>query len=101
MPQIYNILNGHAMSFINNASGINTSVSAGKGTTPDSHGLVRFNPFTTAPVECPQGDSKAQCTALNANWQLAAQFGQPTSGSATQPSFQIPRQYLITFGARF
>jgi len=101
MPQIYNILNGHAISFINNSSGINTSVSAGKGTTPDSHGLVRFNPFTTAPVECPQGDSAAQCKALGANWQLAAQFGQPTSGSATQPSFQIPRQYLITFGARF
>src|ERR1035441_5644712 len=49
---------------------------------------------------CPQGDTSSQCSALGANWQLASQFGQPTSGSSTQPSFQIPRQYLITFGAR-
>ena len=100
-PQIYNLLNGHAISFVNNTTGINTSVNVGRGSTPNAAGLVRFNPFTTAPIECPQGDSAAQCTALEANWQLSSQFGQPISGSSTQPSFQIPRQYLITFGARF
>src|SRR5271169_813431 len=100
-PQIFNLLNGHAITLVNNTTGINTSVNVGRGSTPNAAGLVRFNPFTTAPIECPQGDSKAQCTALNANWQLSSQFGQPTSGSSAFPSFQNPRQYLITFGARF
>ena len=100
-PQIYNLLNGHAVTFSNNAAAINTSVLVGRTLTPNSSGLVRFNPFTTAPVECPQGDSKAQCTAMGANWQLSSLFGQPVTGSSATPSFQIPRQYLITFGARF
>jgi outer membrane receptor protein involved in Fe transport len=100
-PQVFNLFNNHAVTFINNTAALNTSVSAGTGLTPNSRGLVRFNPFTTTPIECPQGDSPAQCTALNANWQKSASFGEPVSGSSTAPSFQIPRQYLITFGARF
>jgi hypothetical protein len=38
---------------------------------------------------------------MNANWQKNLQFGEPTSGSSLAPSFQIPRSYLVTFGARF
>jgi hypothetical protein len=100
-PQVYNLFNNHAVTFSNNPTALNTSVSTGTTLTPNSHGLVRFNPFTTTPIECPQGDSKAQCAALGANYQLSSTFGQPVTGSSAAPSFQIPRQWLITFGARF
>jgi hypothetical protein len=100
-PQIFNLFNNQAVTFINNANGINTAVSTGTGLTPNARGLVRFNPFTTTPIECPQGDTPGQCAALNANWQKSSQFGAPVSGSSATPSFQIPRQWLITFGARF
>jgi outer membrane receptor for ferrienterochelin and colicin len=100
-PQVINVLNGHAVTFINNPTGINTSVSIGRGATPDARGLVRFNPFNTAPIECPAGSTKAQCVALGANWEKSTSFGEPTSGSSTAPSFQVPRTYLVTFGARF
>ena len=100
-PQVWNLLNAQTVSTVNNPAAINTSVLAGLGTTPDSRGLVRFNPFTTAPIECPQADTAAQCAAMGANWKKGPSFGQPVSGSSTQPSFQIPRQWLLTFGARF
>jgi hypothetical protein len=100
-PQVYNLLNAQTVTLINNTAGINTSVFAGAGTTPDSRGLVRFNPFTTTPIECPQADTASQCSALHANYKLGPSFGHPVSGSSTAPSFQIPRQWLITFGARF
>jgi outer membrane receptor protein involved in Fe transport len=100
-PQVFNVFNAQGVTFINNPTGINTAVYAGTGTSPDSRGLVRFNPFTKTPVECPQSNTAAQCTAMGANWKLGPQFGQPVSGSSTQPSFQIPRSYLVTFGARF
>jgi hypothetical protein len=100
-PQVLNLFNGHGTTFVNNPTALNTSVYVGRGTAPDSRGLVRFNPFTTTPIGCPQADTPAQCAAMGANWQLDPLFGQPTSGSSTQPSFQIPRQWLVTFGARF
>jgi outer membrane receptor protein involved in Fe transport len=100
-PQVYNLLNAQTVTLINNTSAINTSVLTGTGATPNANGLVGFNPFTTAPIECPQADTAGQCSAMGANWKKSAQFGKPVSGSSTQPSFQIPRQYLITFGARF
>jgi outer membrane receptor for ferrienterochelin and colicin len=100
-PQLINVFNGQGISLVNNTTGINTSVTVGRTTTPNSAGLVRFNPFTTAPIECPQGSTKAQCTALGANWEKSTTFGQPTSGSSAAPSFQVPRTWLVTFGARF
>jgi hypothetical protein len=100
-PQVYNLLNAQTVTLINNTAGINTSVYTGVGTTPDSRGLVRFNPFTTTPIQCPQADTASQCSAMGANYKLNASFGHPVSGSSTAPSFQIPRQWLITFGARF
>ena len=36
MPQVFNVFNGHAITFVNNATGINTSVTTGKTTTPNS-----------------------------------------------------------------
>ena len=90
MPQIFNVFNGQGVTFINNSTAINTSVFTGTGLNPNSHGLVRFNPFTTTPIECPQGAPASQCAAMGANWQPSPQFGQPVSGSSAQPSFQIP-----------
>jgi len=101
MPQIFNVFNNQGVTFINNTSAVSTSVFTGTGTTPNSRGLVRFNPFTTTPIECPQGAPASQCASMNANWQKNPQFGEATSGSSLAPSFQIPRSYLVTFGARF
>ena len=101
MPQIFNLLNNQGVTFVNNATAINTSVFTGTGTTPNSRGLVRFDPFTTTPIECPQGAPATQCASMNANWQKNPSFGAPTNGSSTQPSFQIPRSWLLTFGVRF
>ncbi|HSP13626.1 MAG TPA: carboxypeptidase regulatory-like domain-containing protein [Thermoanaerobaculia bacterium] len=66
-------------------------------------GLSAFNPFTQAPVECPQGSTAAQCTAMGANWMKGPNFGKPLSDTtfATQGSYQLPRTYLFSFGARF
>lgn len=96
-PQVLNVFNGQGVTLINNTTGISTSIFTGHGTAPDSRGLVRFNPFTTAPVECPAGSTAAQCIALGANWEKSTSFGQPTAST----SFQIPRTWLITLGARF
>jgi hypothetical protein len=60
-------------------------------------GLIAFNPFTDTPVECPQGNTAAQCTALKANWQKGSAFGTPTSVN----SYQTARTYAFTLGARF
>jgi outer membrane receptor for ferrienterochelin and colicin len=100
-PQIINVLNGHGTTFVNNPTALNTSVTVGRSATANAAGLVRFNPFTTAPIECPQGDSPSQCKALGANWQKSATFGDPTTGASSQPSFQAPRTWLVTLGARF
>ena len=56
-----------------------------------------FNPFTTTPVECPQGDKAADCTAMGANWQKGANFGKPTSPAA----YQTPRTFSLSVGVRF
>ena len=70
---------------------------------------VAFNPFTTTPVECPQGQTAAQCTAMGANYQLGANFGKartPTTSAganllAPNGDYQLPRTYLFSVGARF
>ena len=59
--------------------------------------LLAFNPFTDTPIECPQGNTPAQCTALKANWQKGPDFGKPTSAN----SYQAARTYAVSFGARF
>ncbi|HEX8172536.1 MAG TPA: TonB-dependent receptor [Thermoanaerobaculia bacterium] len=60
-------------------------------------GLVAFNPYTDTPVECPQGNTPAQCTALGANFQLSPTFGQAISKDA----YQTPRTYRFAIGLRF
>jgi outer membrane receptor protein involved in Fe transport len=91
-PQILNLFNN---------SGIiapNTSVSVGTGASASaSTGLVRFNPFTGTPIECPQGSSADTCKALGANWRKGVNFGKATSAA----SYQRPRVWTVSVGARF
>jgi hypothetical protein len=67
-------------------------------------GLLPFNPFTQSPIQCPTGNTAAQCTALGANYQLSTGFGvaggTPTTFSQAG-SYQLPRTYLYAIGARF
>ncbi|HVT43595.1 MAG TPA: TonB-dependent receptor [Thermoanaerobaculia bacterium] len=60
-------------------------------------GLVAFNPFTTTPIECPQGAAAAQCTAMGAHWQKGTSFG----GATDVNSYQLPRTYNFSAGIRF
>lgn len=56
-----------------------------------------FNPFTTAPKECPQGTAAATCKAGGYNWQKGPNFGKPV-GTA---DYQQPTTYTVSFGVRF
>lgn len=60
-------------------------------------GLKAFNPFTETPIECPQGQTAAQCTALGAHWQLGPNFGKAINKDA----YQSPRTYRFAVGFRF
>jgi len=89
-----NVFNQKAV--VNGDTTVFTAANAGKG-------LRAFNPFTDTPVECPQGNTAAQCTALGANWQRGPNFGKPLTATtfSSQGSFTLPRTYLVSFGARF
>jgi outer membrane receptor protein involved in Fe transport len=100
-PQVINLFNGQGTTFANNATAINTSVFVGRSATANAQGLVRFDPFTATPIECPQGATAATCRSLGANWQKNTAFGKPTTGASASPSFQAPRTWLITMGVRF
>jgi len=92
IPQMQNVFNSDAVVTPN------TAVNVGTGSSPSATtGLVRFNPFTTAPVECAQGSTAAACSAAGANWQKGASFGKPTAAT----SYQAPRRYYIGMGVRF
>lgn len=90
-PQVWNLFNAQGV------VAVNTAVSTGQGTTPNSLGLVRFNPFTDTPIECPQTGTAADCRALGANYKKGVNFGKPTATN----SYQIPRQFYVTMGIRF
>lgn len=74
-------------------------------------GLLRFNPFANdVPIECPQLNTAAQCTAMGAHFKKDPRFGQPTGatvpvlgvdGIAFGGSFQTPRTYRGSVGVRF
>ena len=87
---------------------IPSNLAAGVGTTVYTsrnagHGLTPFNPFTTTPIQCPTGDTAAQCTALGANYQVSPTFGQPLTPTtaSTQGAYQLPRTITISLGVRF
>jgi hypothetical protein len=91
-PKIVNVFNEKAWDPTNSQliATVYTSRTSGKG-------LSNFNPFTTKPVECPQGNTAAECTAMGANWQLAPTFGKP--GSYLE--YQTPRTFTLSVGVRF
>jgi hypothetical protein len=98
-PRMTNVFNEHGAINVNQT--VYTSGNSGKG-------LVAFNAFTTAPIECPQGNTAAQCTAMGANWQKGPNFGK--AQNATTPAgypftvngdYQMPRTFLLSVGARF
>jgi hypothetical protein len=60
-------------------------------------GLLPFNPFTTDPIECPQGNTAAQCTAMGAHFQRGPNFGKPNS----EGDYQTPRTFRFSVGVRF
>jgi hypothetical protein len=84
-PQIYNLFNSQHV------------VAPNSSVTSTSTSLAKFNPFTTAPIECPQGQTGAQCKAMGANWQKGANFGKPTSAGG----YQTPRYFQVSAGVRF
>ena len=92
IPQVQNLFNADAVTTPNTAVNVGTGATASATT-----GLIRFNPFTTAPVECAQGATPAACKAAGANWQKGSNFGKPTAAS----NYQIPRRFYIGMGVRF
>jgi hypothetical protein len=97
-PRVTNVFNRHGVINVNKT--VYTAANPGRGLSP-------FNPFTTQPIECPQGAPASQCQALGANWQLGSNFGKPlaaTTGS-TYPypngDYQMPRTFVISAGVRF
>jgi hypothetical protein len=93
-PRVTNVFNRHGVVNVNTT--VYTAANPG-------HGLSPFNPFTTKPVECPQGDGVSQCQAMGANWQLGPNFGQPQTATTatTAGDFQAPRTFVISAGVRF
>jgi hypothetical protein len=67
-------------------------------TNSDVDYLLAFNPFTmTNPIECPQGETAANCEAMGAHWQKGVNFGKPTS----EGDFQQARTFRFSVGLRF
>jgi len=66
-------------------------------TAATSTALLPFDPAKQTPIECPRGAAASVCTAMGANYQLAANFGQPLNDLA----YQRPRTFRISLGARF
>ncbi|HQT93434.1 MAG TPA: TonB-dependent receptor [Thermoanaerobaculaceae bacterium] len=88
IPAVTNVFNEHGV------TSPNTTV---YDYTNFSSRLASFNPFTTKPVECPQGATTATCKGLGANWQKGPNFGKPTSPAA----YQTPRTISLSVGVRF
>ena len=59
--------------------------------------LAAFNPFTTKPIECPQGAAAATCQEMGANFQRGPNFGKPNS----EGDYQTPRTFRVSVGFRF
>jgi Outer membrane receptor for ferrienterochelin and colicins len=66
-------------------------------TAATSATFLPFDPARQTPVQCPTGASAALCTAMGANYQLAATFGQPLNNLA----YQTPRTVRVSLGFRF
>jgi hypothetical protein len=87
------LLNAFNNSAIFDPQRLGTTVS----TAATSTALLPFDPARQTPLECPRGTAAAACTAMGANYQLAANFGQPLNNLA----YQTPRTMRLSFGIRF
>lgn len=56
-----------------------------------------LNPFTQAPIECPQGASGDTCAQMGAHWQKGPNFGEPVADT----DYQAPRTFTFSVGVRF
>ncbi|MFA6954999.1 MAG: TonB-dependent receptor [Thermoanaerobaculia bacterium] len=77
-----------------------TAVSTTVNSSGTSANFKPFDPFTTPVdqlIECPQGTSGANCFKMGAHWQKGSAFGTPTNAA----SYQLPRSYRFSVGARF
>jgi hypothetical protein len=88
---VFNLFNEQALE---NPGGIDTVVR----TPTTDRNLVTFNPFTTTPIECPQGvpTSSTQCRGI-ANYQVSPRFGEARGTFA----YQRPRTYTLSVALRF
>ncbi|MCU0291072.1 MAG: TonB-dependent receptor [Thermoanaerobaculaceae bacterium] len=86
-PEVTNLFNEQGV------VAVNTTVK----TRYNGSSWLLFNPFTTAPKECPQSYTSAECKAGGFNWQKGPDFGKPTGTT----SYQTPRTYTVSFGVRF
>jgi hypothetical protein len=66
-------------------------------TAATSTTFLPFDPAHATPVECPRGAPAATCIAMGANYQLAANFGEPLNDLA----YQRPRTVRLSLGLRF
>ncbi len=85
-PQVLNVTNNKGVLAVDTT--VRTAVSPGAGNT-----FLDFNPFTTTPVQRPNGDT----TVKTANWDYGPNFGKPRNNL----DYQQPRTFLVTVGARF
>jgi hypothetical protein len=89
---------GDLLNSFNNASIFDpTKLSTTVTTAATSATFLPFDPAKTTPVQCPTGASAATCTAMGANYQLAANFGTPLNNLA----YQTPRTVQLSLGVRF
>jgi hypothetical protein len=82
-----------------NRSGVADPLRVGTtvSTAATSSTFATFNPFTQTPIQCPTGAPASQCQTMGANYQLATNFGQPSSELA----YQTPRTVRLSLGVRF
>jgi hypothetical protein len=59
--------------------------------------LAPFNPFTTSPIECPQGAAESQCESMGAHFQKGPNFGKANS----EGDYQQSRTFRFSVGLRF
>jgi outer membrane receptor protein involved in Fe transport len=85
-PQVLNAFNAQGVIAVDTT--VQTAVTPGTGNT-----FQNFNPFTTTPVQRPFQNK----TVTTANWDFGPNFGKPRSVN----DYQLPRQFLLTMGARF
>ncbi|MGZ8867705.1 MAG: hypothetical protein ACXW2P_05120, partial [Thermoanaerobaculia bacterium] len=81
----------------------NTTVLTAAQDEDGTLGLSPFNPFTDAPIECPQGATADVCLGMRANWQKGSNFGKATTPTTagTQGHYLLPRTFRVSFGLRF